>query len=204
MKLSTLLSLPLCLGMVFVAPIGSAQAQNGQDDGGNPGVSRQPVSSVTVRTPNLNDQVPRNRRGQVVYLRDASGNLIARSRYVWFTDQRVAVPVRAYQQLGFRVRQDRRNRQVRISAPNTNIGFTFTVGQRNVLEPNRGGAAEDAIVRYERPMLQQQGGEFYIAAMGLKEYFPDLITTRWDRQTRTVTIQRQPGMTRLLRLMPRD
>ena len=43
-----------------------------------------------------------------------------------------------------------------------------------------------------------------MAAMRLKEYFPNLIETRWDPQTRSVSIQRTPEMTRQLRFMPKD
>lgn len=140
---------------------------------------------------------------QTVYLQNEDGSLLGRSRYVWFTDQRVLVPVSAYEKMGLRVSRDPKRQRVRISVPNRDVGFTFEVGRRMVREPNV-TTAKDGIISYERPVLQLREKEFFIAPMALKDYFEDYIETRWDRNTRTVTLQRRHDLVRLLRLMPKD
>lgn len=143
------------------------------------------------------------RRPQTVYLRDEDGSLLKRSNYVWFTEQRVLVPVSAYERIGLRVSRDFKGKRVRISIPNRDVGFTFAVNQRMVREPNL-ATSEDGVINYERPVLQLRKEEFYIAPIALKDYFRDYIDTRWDRSTRTVTLQRRHDLTRLLRLMPKE
>ncbi len=132
---------------------------------------------------------------RTVYLRDVDGALLKKTRYVWFTQRRVLVPISAYETLGFRVRRSLKDKTVKIITPHTGQTFSFAVGQQTVREPDN---PTGALVRYERPLMQIRRGEFYIAAMALKEYFPTLIETRWDPHNRAVTIRRLAGLKRLL------
>lgn len=212
------------MALSAATPSWAAQTRRGRTDGNTPAqramtrpsnrnqqtrqnqqnVTRQPISAISVRTPRaVNIQVPRNTKGQIVHLLNEDGSPLGRSSFIWFSDQRVAIPVSAYERLGFRVQRNLRARQVTLSVPNARTGFTYTVGLRDVMEPNT-ATAESGIVRYEKPILQMHRGQFYLAAMGLKEYFPTLIETRWDPQTRTVSIQRTHEMNRLLRFIPKD
>ncbi|MBW3623232.1 MAG: hypothetical protein KY468_07465 [Armatimonadetes bacterium] len=186
------------LAMAAVSPLRAAPPP---DDGELGETDQQPVSGISLRTPG--SQPPKNRGPQTIAIQDQDGKLLGRARYIWLTDQRVLVPVSAYEKLGMTVRRDMKRKQVRMEAPNSNRGFTFTVGDRTVQEPNFGGS-NDTVIRYERPMLHLRNGEFYVAAMALKRYFGTLFDTRWDRETRKVTLQRGREMSRSLRVMPKD
>jgi hypothetical protein len=126
------------------------------------------------------------------------GSKLYQARYLWYNTQRVLVPVKVYEKLGFHVFRDFKNGMVRLRAPQAKSGFSFYVDQRNVKEES---GPEGGIVRYEKPVVQIHHKEFYIAAMPLKEYFPELIETVWDSDTRSVSIRRTHEMNRLIGLM---
>jgi hypothetical protein len=133
-----------------------------------------------------------------VAIYNEDGSKLYQTRYLWFSKQRVLVPVKVYEKLGFHVFRNFRNGTVRLRAPQAKSGFSFAVDQRNVKEE---AGPDGGIVRYEKPVVQIHNKEFYIAAMPLKEYFPTLIETEWDSDTRSVRIRRTHEMNRLLGMM---
>ena len=122
-----------------------------------------------------------------VLVRDERGRLLMSTRSVPLSSGRAAIPVAAYERLGLYVKPQVKAKRVAIGIPDSDSGVLLYAGSYVVRDFMH---EKPQSPRNDTPVAVLRGGRFYASAAVVKKAFSDLLTTTWDKRTRTIVLKR--------------
>lgn len=140
---------------------------------------------------------PSFQRDVKVVVVSEKGRVLLRSSGITLRGGHIQVPVGAYKIMGFDVRRDIDKGQVSIGTPERYSATspdlsTFDIVY-NSLTYSKSGSETKLFTDFKPPFALLQNGEFFVAPSLVQRRFADKISTKWNANTRTLTLRRSAG-----------
>jgi hypothetical protein len=117
-------------------------------------------------------------------VQDVNGRVVHQSRYLWLTNNRVAVPIRVFEKLGLAVGFREKEGYAFVGEPASCIALYVWPNDHSIYDSD---AAKT--VYFQHPVTTEKRGRIYVVVSVMQEYFSERFTSRWNAQTHTLTLR---------------